>query len=97
MNLTRHGTIVAAKDQVSCNLAGETVILNFKSGVYYGLDPVGTFIWNLVQNPKTLEDVREALLNEYQVEPDRCERDLLILIEDLAAAGLIELRDASAA
>ena len=33
--------VVAAKDQVSCDLAGEAAILNMKNGVYYGLDPVG--------------------------------------------------------
>ncbi|HEY3131847.1 MAG TPA: PqqD family peptide modification chaperone [Acidobacteriota bacterium] len=97
MDRIAHGTIMVSKNQVSCNLAGETVILNFKSGIYYGLDAVGTFIWNLIQDAKTLAHVREALLNEYQVEPDRCERDLLVLIEDLAAAGLIEMRDAPAA
>jgi hypothetical protein len=78
-------------------LAGETVILNFKSGVYYGLDEIGTFIWNLIQDPKTLQDVRDALLNEYQVEPERCESDLRALIQELAAAALIKLRDATAA
>ncbi|HEV8131779.1 MAG TPA: PqqD family protein [Acidobacteriota bacterium] len=97
MDKTTHGTIVVAKDQVSCNLARETVILNFKSGVYYGLDEIGTFIWNLIQDPKTLQDVRDALLNEYQVEPERCESDLRALVQELAAAALIEFRDAPAA
>ena len=44
--------MVATKDQVSCDLAGEAAILNIKSGVYYGLDPVGARIWNLMQEPR---------------------------------------------
>jgi hypothetical protein len=93
----RGGSVVAAKDLVSCDLAGETALLHFKSGIYYGLDPVGTFVWNLIQAPTTFEALRDAVLKEYEVEPAQCERDLLALIEELSAAQLIEVRDASAA
>lgn len=97
MDQIRCGTIVAARDLVSSALADETVLLNFKSGVYYGLDAVGTLIWNLIQQPRTVKELRDAILNEYQVEPEQCERDLLALLEKLKAARLIELSDAPAA
>lgn len=83
--------VVSVKDQVFCDLAGEAVILNLKSGVYYGLDAVGARIWNLIQVPMTVDDIRDALLKEYDVEPGRCERDLLALLQELAAKGLIEV------
>jgi hypothetical protein len=86
-------TVVVAKEQVSCDLGGEAAILNLKSGVYYGLDPVGARIWNLIQEPKSLNEIREILLKEYDVEPDRCDRDLLALLQKLASEGLIEVRD----
>ncbi len=92
------GSIIrAAKDQVSCNLAGESAILNIKSGVYYGLDSVGARIWELVQQPRSVNEVRETLLKEYDVEPQRCETDLLALLERLLAEGLIEVQDGPAA
>jgi len=87
--------VVAVKDQVSCDLAGEAAILNIKSGVYYGLDPVGARIWSLVQDPKTVAEVRSTIVNEYDVEPERCARDLIDLLEKLLAEGLIEVRDGS--
>ncbi len=86
-------TVVAAKEQVSCDLAGEAVILNLKSGVYYGLDPVGARIWNLIQQPRDVDDIRDALLKEYDVEPNRCEQDLLALLRKLATERLIEVTD----
>ena len=89
--------VVAAKDQVSCDLDGEAAILNLKNGVYYGLDPVGAWIWNLIQKPRAVNEVRDALLKEYDVEPDRCERELLALLQELAAEGLIEVKDETAA
>ena len=85
--------IVAIKEQVSCDLAGEAVILSLKDGVYYGLDPVGARIWSLIQEPRTLVEVRDAITDEYDVEPERCESDLLKLVRQLADNGLIEVLD----
>ena len=89
--------VVAAKDQVSCDLAGEAAILNMKNGVYYGLDPVGARIWNLMQEPRAVAEIQNTITGEYNVEPERCERDLFGLLEKLLAEGLIEVRDGSAA
>lgn len=86
---------VAVKEHLSCDLAGEAVILNLKSGVYYGLDHLGARIWNLIQKPAIVKEIRDTLLKEYDVQPDTCERDLLALLERLAAEGLIEVRDTS--
>ena len=92
-----HSVVVAVKDQVSCDLAGEAAILNIKSGVYYGLDPVGARIWSLLQDPRTVAEVRSTIINEYDVEPVRCARDLIGLLEKLLTEGLIEVKDGSGA
>ncbi|MBZ5659092.1 MAG: PqqD family peptide modification chaperone [Acidobacteriia bacterium] len=89
--------VVAAKDQVSCDLAGEAAILNIKNGVYYGLDPVGARIWSLMQEPRAVSDIQNTITGEYDVEPERCARDLTELLEKLLAEGLIEVKDSSAA
>ena len=92
-----YSIIVAAEGQISCDLAGEAAILNLTSGVYYGLSPVGARVWNLIRRPRTVHDIRDMLLQEYDVEVERCERDLLALLRELAAEGLIEVRDGTAA
>ena len=85
--------MVATKDQVYCDLRGEAVILNFESDGYFGLDPVGARVWSLIQEPKKVNEVRDTLLKEYDVEPSVCERDLFALLQDLAVEGLIEIKD----
>jgi hypothetical protein len=60
--------VVAVKDQLSCDLAGEAVILNLKSGMYYGLDPVGARIWQLIQVPMAVKHIQDTILDEYDVE-----------------------------
>ncbi|MDM9379610.1 PqqD family protein [Chlorogloeopsis sp. ULAP01] len=85
--------IVANKNQVSSEVLGETVILNMTSGIYYGLNETGTFIWNLIQEPKTVEEILSALLDEYEADIEECKSDILALIEDLAEKGMIEIKD----
>jgi hypothetical protein len=83
--------VVTAKQQVACDLAGEAVILNIKDGVYYGLNSTGAQVWNLLQKPQIVSDILSALLQQYDVEPERCEQDLLALLHELAARDLIEI------
>jgi hypothetical protein len=85
--------VVAAKDQASCRLEDEIAIVQLKAGVYYGLDPVGARIWELIATPRSVRAVRDALLAEYEVEADRCEGDLLLLFQAMRDAGLVEVSD----
>ena len=87
--------ISAAEGQVFSNLDGEIAILNLKTGMYYGLDEIGARIWHLIQEPATVSTVRDVLLEEYDVEPEQCAIDLVELVEELAAEGLVELRSSS--
>ncbi len=88
--------VVAAGDYLSCDLAQEAAILDFKSGLYYGLDEVGAHIWKLVSQPLRVSDIRDALLAEYEVDAEACERDVIALLSELAAKGLVEVRNESA-
>lgn len=85
--------VVAAKDQISRDLDGEAVILNMKSGIYCGLNEVGARIWQLIQEPTIAKGVLDTLIEEYDVEPDRCEREVLALLQEMSDNGLIEVTD----
>lgn len=89
--ITKDSTVVKAKDQISSELDGEEVILNIKSGVYYGLNSVGASIWHLIQQSKTVSKIQDAILTKYAVDPQQCESDLLSMLQQLEAEGLIEV------
>ena len=93
-SIMKDSIITVAKEQVSCDLAGDTAILDLKSGQYYGLNSVGARIWNLIQEPKTVAEVLKIIVDEYDVEASSCERDLVTLIEQLQGKGLVEIKDA---
>ncbi|MGA8409273.1 MAG: PqqD family peptide modification chaperone [Candidatus Acidiferrales bacterium] len=94
--LSLHAVVVAAAEQISCPLGEEAAILNLKNSVYYGMNPVGARVWELVKQPKVVSELRDALLNEYEVDDERCAQDLLALLQKMREEGLIEVRAAEA-
>jgi hypothetical protein len=87
--------IVAAGDVLSTALGDEVVMLNLRDGVYYGLDAVGARVWTLLSDPLTVAAIRDALVDEYDVDPARCEDDVRTLVEELASRGLVEILEPS--
>jgi len=68
---------------------GEMVLLDMNSENYFGLDAVGTDIWQAMQEKETLEEVLKTLLEQYEVEEDVLKKDLLDFVEKLKESGLI--------
>ena len=68
---------------------GEAVLLNLKSATYFGLDPVGTRIWQMFARDKRLSEIARTIAAEYDVPEDRCASELLALAEDLIQQGLV--------
>ena len=69
---------------------GEGVLLNLKTGYYFGLNEVGTQMWAHLTRFESLEKALDSLMKEYEVSRDRIEQDLLDFIEDLKTNGLLE-------
>ena len=83
---------VSIPPQVMARTVGdETVILDLANGTYFGLDPVGARMWELMGEGKTLAAICEQLLEEYEVSRDDLERDTLRLTQELADQGLVGL------
>lgn len=91
-DIARGTIVVASRDQVASDLAGETVLLSMKTARYYGLADVGARIWALVHDPISVSAIVETIMREYDVDPERCEADVVRFLEDLASQGLIEVR-----
>jgi len=94
LTINARSTVQLGQDHVSSRLSDEVIILNDQSGVYFGLGGVGVSIWELVQEPRSVASIQEALLEEYDVEPQRCEKDLVAILQEMASAGLIRIVNA---
>jgi len=85
--------IILTSQAVSCELGGEAVILDIRTGQYFALSPVGAQIWKLLESPCTLTTLCAKLMEEYDVEPSRCETDVSRLVGELAGHGLITFEE----
>jgi hypothetical protein len=91
MKLSKSSVVQISKDYVYCDVENEVTILGLNDGIYYGLNPVGAFIWNMIQKPKSLNEIQNAILQEYEVGKEESESDLFELLNDLLDKGLIEV------
>lgn len=95
-HLSPESIVMAISDQVSCPLGDESAILNLKNSVYYGVNPVAASVWKMLGRPRSVGELRDALVEEYEVEPGRCEQDLITLLQKMREEGLIEIQSALA-
>jgi len=68
-----------------------------QDGEYHELNEMGACIWNMIQEPRPVAEILAAILEEYEVDAETCERDLHALLESLAEKGLIQVDSAESA
>jgi len=89
--ITGATVVRAAERQLSSVFGDEAVVLGLDRGVYYGLDEVGARIWKMVQEPTSVTAICDAIVEEFDVESDRCEQDVISLLVDLRKESLVEV------
>jgi len=89
--LTENTIVSIGENQVHSNLEGESVILDLEEGVYYGLDKVGTRIWQLIDTPVSIMKIINTIYEEYDVTREQCTKDTINLLENLAQHNLIQV------
>ena len=89
--LTTRAVVVAAESQVHRRAGDETLVLDIGRGRYYSLSGVGTRIWELIGKPTRVAELRDTLVAEFDIDPERCESDLFDYLRELEAEGLVEI------
>ena len=89
MNLNQNITL--SPEVISQEVSGETVLLDLESENYFGLDEVGTRIWQLIKETNDLQIIFNTLLDEYEVKEDRLQQDLDVLLSEISGLGLVTL------
>lgn len=76
---------------IEAEVDGELIGLEIRQGVCYGFNDTATRIWALIEQPKRISQIRDALLSEYEVDVETCERELRGVLAVLERDGLVEL------
>jgi len=91
MVIALQSRVVVSDEQVHTSLGDEAVILGLEDGVYYGLDAVGARVWSMLAAPREVSEIVAAVTTEFEVGRERCERDVLALLGELAERRLIRV------
>ena len=89
MNLNQ--TVTRSPEVISQEVSGETVLLDLESENYFGLDEIGTRIWQLIDETNDLHAIYDTLLQEYEVEEKRLHHDLEALLGEISGLGLVTM------
>ena len=81
--LTLDSVVCVSDSQVSTRVGDEVVILELDKGIYYSLEGTGPAIWNLVQKPVRVIEIRNEIVRKFEVESEVCERDLLLVLQEM--------------
>jgi glycosyltransferase involved in cell wall biosynthesis len=74
---------------------GELLGLHVENGTCYGFNGTATRIWALIETPQRVSALRDALLAEFDVDAETCGRQLMELLRELEADGLVEMQPAA--
>jgi hypothetical protein len=92
MQITPDSIVIAADNQVSCEVDDEAALLNLQTGVYYGLDPMGAYIWRLLAAPISVRALQEQIVREFDADADVVARDVVDFLTEMQSAGLVEVK-----
>jgi len=88
--LTLADSVSVPEGVLSRDLDGETVLLNLDTGIYFGLDAVGTDMWQAIRATKALGEAVEAMCDQYAADQTQVQDDLLRLANEMLRKGLLQ-------
>jgi len=92
-SITLDSTVNHIEDIVASDIDNEKVMMSIEKGQYFGLEPVGSRIWEMIETPVKVSALIDALLVHYDVDRQTCEQDVLIFLQELHAAGIVQVAD----
>lgn len=91
MTLPLSTTITRHPDMLSAEIGGEAVMMSIEKGAYFGLNPVATRIWDLIEQPKTIAELIQAITDDYDVSPEQGAADVQEFVADMIKRGIAQL------
>ncbi len=77
-------------DILAANVDDDLVMMSIRAGNYYNIGGVGTLVWELLSQPRSLDDLIDGVVADYDVERERCAADIGAFVEKLVSLNLIE-------
>ena len=89
--ITTETVISQIEEIVDSDIDGETVMMSIENGEYYGLDDIGSRIWELIEHPVKVSDLIDTLLERFDVDRETCKIDVLKFLNELNEDRILEV------
>lgn len=90
MSLDVNQKITRHSDMLSAEIGGEAVMMSIEKGAYFGLNPIATRIWDLIDQPKSIAELIAVISDEYEVSDEQCAADVQEFVADMLARGIAQ-------
>lgn len=91
MNLELSQKITRHSDMLSAEIGGEAIMMSIENGAYFGLNPVATRIWDLIEQPKSVAALIQTITDEYEVSSEQATDDVQVFVADMIERGIAQI------
>ena len=88
-NLNKNTLLARNPDLIGADMDGEMVMMSIDKGAYYGINNMGSWIWNLLENEMTVLAIIDSVCDAYEVEAKRAHKDIMEFLNNLLEHGLV--------
>ncbi|MCC6602912.1 MAG: lasso peptide biosynthesis PqqD family chaperone [Anaerolineae bacterium] len=88
-SLTSDSRVVRSEEFITSTVDNELVMMSLEKGTYYGLDAIGSQIWENIAAPTTIDALCQKLVDEFDVDPAQCQADVLAFLNELHREGMV--------
>lgn len=93
MTLTDDSVVVQDTEPVAARVDGDVVMLSEREGAYFGLNSVGSKIWDLIAQPRCVGDIRRSLAEQYEIDEETLTREVMTFLEELLTRRLVRIEE----
>lgn len=85
--------VTRSEEPVAVEVDRTVVMMSVDQGMYFGLEGVGPRVWSLLEQPRSVRQLCDALMNEFEVAPDVCRQEVGAFLEEMRRAQLVRFHD----
>ena len=88
--LSINTTLERNSEMIHANIDNETILMSLTNGEYYGINNIGSKIWELLENSMSIGELIENLTTIYDITKEQCETDIVCFLTDMQEKEIIK-------
>lgn len=90
--ITLETTVQRSQELLTSSIGDEVVMMSIENSAYYGLDPVGSKIWEMIAEPVRVSQLCDQLMERFEVSAEQCQADVLKFLNEMHDEGMLQVK-----